>query len=207
MDYDNEPHFGNLITEPDFDLVRQRQDNAYFDLLHVFVDKQHAYWDTSLYRGYLTVRHGDAEFTVAASASPGEPLTSGVRPTCSIPISPLQVEADEREGVDAAQLSLRLPKDIRWSVVYAPQDGIDRSTEATRIATTIHNFDVAALGGRFARTGWPGAILPGNGAAQDCAENDLHWPRKFFAVQRSATDVRLRLRYQQQVVCAGGVFL
>ncbi len=149
IDYDNEAHFGNLITEPDFDLVRQRQDNAYFGLLHVLVNEPHAYWDTSLYRGYLTVRYGRAELTLGRQRIAWGTAHFWSPADVFNPISPLQVEADQREGVDAAQLSMRLPKNLRWSVVYAPQDGIDQSTEATRLATTVYNFDVAAFAGRF----------------------------------------------------------
>jgi len=156
IDYDNEAHFGDLITEPDFDLVRQRQGNEYFDLLHIFVNEAHAYWDTSLYRGYLTVRGGPVELTVGRQRIAWGTARFWSPADVFNPISPLQVEADEREGVDAAQLSVQLPKDFRWSAVYAPQDGINRSTEATRLATTVHNFDVAAFAGRF-RQDWVAA--------------------------------------------------
>jgi hypothetical protein len=149
VEYDNELHFGNLIGEPDFDLVRKRQDAADLDLLHVFLDKRHAYWDTSLYRGYLLVRHGSTEFIAGRQRIAWGTAHFWSPADVFNPISPLQVEDDERQGVDAAQLSLHLPKDLRWSIVYAPQNGLDRSTEAMRLSTTFHNFDVSALGGRF----------------------------------------------------------
>lgn len=161
VDYDNELHFGNLIGEPDFDLVRGRQDAEYLDLLHVFVDKQHAYWDTSLYRGYLTLRHGPAELTAGRQRIAWGTAHFWSPADVFNPISPLQVEEDERQGVDAAQLALQLPKGLRWSVVYAPQDGLDRSTEAARIAATVHNFDVTAMGGHFQKDWLVGADFAG----------------------------------------------
>jgi hypothetical protein len=161
IDYDNEAHFGNLITEPDFDLVRERQNNTYFELLHVAVNEPHVYWDTSLYRGYLRVRNGTIELTVGRQRIAWGTAHFWSPADVFNPISPLQVEADEREGVDAAQLSLRLPKNIRWSVVYAPQDGIDRSSEATRLATNVHNFDVAAFAGRFRQDWMAGGTFAG----------------------------------------------
>lgn len=157
VDYDNELHFGNLIGEPDFELVRDRQDAAYLDLLHVFLDEKHAYWDTSLFRGYLLLRHGNTELTVGRQRIAWGTAHFWSPADVFNPISPLQVEEDERLGVDAAQLSLHLPKDLRWSIVYAPQDGLDRSTEATRISTTVHNIDVSALGGRFQKDWLAGA--------------------------------------------------
>lgn len=161
VDYDNELHFGNLITEQDFDLVRQRQSACYFDLLHIWVDEKHAYWDTSLYRGYLTLRHGTTELTAGRQRIAWGTAHFWSPADVFNPVSPLQIEEDEREGVDAAQLSVRLPANLRWSMVYAPQDGLDRSTEAARIATTIHNFDVAVLGGRFRQDWLAGANFAG----------------------------------------------
>ncbi len=162
LEYDNELHFGNLITEPDFNLIRQRQDASYLDLLHVWLDKKHAYWDTSLYRGYLRLRHSKAELTAGRQRIAWGTAHFWSPTDVFNPISPLQIEADEREGADAAQLAIRLPGETRWSLVYAPQGGLNRSTEATRIARTIHNFDVAAMGGRF-RQDW---MAGGNFAGQ-----------------------------------------
>jgi hypothetical protein len=153
VEYDNEAHFGNLIQEPDFDLVRHRQDGAYFHLLHAIVDEKHAYWDTSLYRGYLTLRRNNTELTLGRQRIAWGTAHFWSPADVFNPISPLQVESDERQGVDAAQLSVQLPQNLRWSLVYAPRDGINRSTEATRLATTVHNFDVSILGGRF-RQDW-----------------------------------------------------
>jgi hypothetical protein len=161
IDYDNEIHFGNLIGKPDFALVRGRQDSLYFDLLHVWTDRRHAYWDTSLYRGYLRVRTDRAELTVGRQRIAWGTAHFWSPADVFNPISPLQVEADERQGVDAAQLSLRLPGTVRWSVVYAPQNGLDRSTEATRLAANIRNFDVAAFAGRFARDWVAGGTFAG----------------------------------------------
>jgi hypothetical protein len=161
VEYDNEVHFGNLITEPDFDLVRQRQDASYLDLLHVAVDEKHAYWDTSLYRGTIAVRHRGAELIAGRQRIAWGTAHFWSPADVFNPISPLQVEEDEREGVDAALLKLSLPANLRWSVVYAPQDGLDRSTEAARISTTVHNFDISALGGRFAQNWLAGADFAG----------------------------------------------
>jgi hypothetical protein len=166
IDYDNQANFGNLITQPDFDFVRNRLDNTYFDLFHIWVNEPHVYWDTSLYRGYLVLRHGGAELTLGRQRIAWGTAHFWSPADVFNPISPLQVEADEREGVDAAQLACRLPHGLRWSLVYAPQDRFNQSTEATRIATTFHNFDVAAFAGRFQRNWVGGATFDGqwNGA-------------------------------------------
>jgi hypothetical protein len=187
VDYDNELHFGNLMTQPDFDLVRHRQGDEYLHLLHVWVNEPHAYWDTSLYRGYLTLRRGPMELTVGRQRIAWGTAHFWSPADVFNPISPLQVEADEREGVDAAQLSLSLPKNIRWSIVYAPQPGIDRSTEAMRIATNVHNFDVGAFAGRFRQDWTAGATFAGQwGGAGLRGELTYTWranPAEFNALR------------------------
>jgi hypothetical protein len=64
IDFDNESQFGNLIDLPDFELVRGRQDAAWLDLRHTYVDRRHVYWDTSLDRGYATLRHKRVALTL-----------------------------------------------------------------------------------------------------------------------------------------------
>ncbi len=161
VDFDNEAHFGNLLGLPDFELVRARQQAAYFDLLHVNVDRQHAYWDTSLYRAYATFRCKGAALTVGRQRI-GWGTARFWSPADSFnPLSPLQIEAQERQGVDAAQLELTLPRNLAWTLVYAPQDGLSRSTMATRLSTNIHNYDVAGFVGRFERDWVAGADFAG----------------------------------------------
>jgi hypothetical protein len=150
VDMDNEAHFGNLIGLPDFELVRARQAPAYFDLLHINADKPHAYWDTSLYRGYVALRSGRATLTVGRQRIAWGTARFWSPADVFNPLSPLQIEAEERQGVDAAQLELSLPQNLTWTLVYAPQAGFNRSSAATRLATTWHNYDVAGFVGRFA---------------------------------------------------------
>jgi hypothetical protein len=155
FDLDNEIHVGNLIGMPDFGLVRARQAGEYFDLLLNPVDEKYFYWDASVYRGEATLRHGSALLTLgrqriawgtARFFSPADVFN---------PLNPLQVEGDVRQGVDAAQLNWYLSGESNLSLVYAPQNGFDRSTSALRLKTTVHNYDVAVFAGRFAED-WMG---------------------------------------------------
>lgn len=161
VDWDNEAHFGNLNALPEFELVRHRQDAAYFDLQHTFVDKEHAYWDTSLYRGYVTVRSERAALTVGRQRIGWGTARFWSPADVFNPISPLQIEAEERQGVDAAQLEWTLPGNLAWTLVYAPQSGFNRSASATRLAATVHDYDVAGFVGRFARNWMAGGEFAG----------------------------------------------
>ena len=161
VDLDNEAHFGNLIGLPDFELVRQRQASAYLDLLHVNVDEPHAYWDTSIYRAFVVLRSGRATLTVGRQRIAWGTARFWSPADVFNPISPLQIEADERQGVDAAQLELSLPKNLTWTLVYSPQDGFNRSAVATRLGTTWHNYDIAGFVGRFGQDWMAGGDFAG----------------------------------------------
>jgi hypothetical protein len=151
IEFDNQAHLGNLISKPDFDLVRWRQDSTYFDLLHRFVDEDHVYWDASLYRGSVTLRNARAALTLGRQRIGWGTARFWSPVDVFNPLSPLQIESEERVGVDAAQLEVNVPGNAVWTLVYAPQDGFNRSTTATRLSTTIHNTDVAGFVGRFER--------------------------------------------------------
>lgn len=149
VDYDNEIHEGNLIGLPDFAIVRDQQNAAWLDLLHVFVNEPNAYWDTSLYRGFVSFRSDSVTLTVGRQRIGWGTARFFSPMDIFNPISPLQVETDEREGVDAALAEFRSYGAFRWNVVYAPQDGFRRSTSAVRLSRTIRNYDFDLAGARF----------------------------------------------------------
>lgn len=149
VDYDNEIHQGNLIGLPDFATVRERQSAAWLPLLYVFVNRPNVYWDTSLYRAYASLHSSAATLTVGRQRI-GWGTAHFFSPMDMFnPISPLQVESGERQGVDAALAELRTPGALRWNLVYAPQDGFRRTTSAIRLSRTIRNYDFDAAVARF----------------------------------------------------------
>ncbi len=185
VDLDNEAHFGNLIGLPDFELVRERQASAYFDLLHVNVDEPHAYWDTSIYRAYAAFRSRHATLTAGRQRIAWGTARFWSPADIFNPLNPLQIEADERQGVDAAQLEVSLPQNLTWTVVYAPQAGFNRSTTATRLATNWHNYDVAGFVARLAREWVAGGDFAGQwGGAGLRGEATYTW--RFNPAERNA---------------------
>jgi hypothetical protein len=150
VDYDNELHAGNLIGLPDFGLIRDRQNAAWLPLKHTIVDEPHFYWDTSLYRGFVSLRSSSTTLTLGRQRIGWGTARFWSPMDMFNPISPLQIEADERQGVDAALVQTRTPGELRWSAVYAPQNGFRRSASAVRLSRTIHNYDFDAVAARFA---------------------------------------------------------
>jgi hypothetical protein len=161
VDYDNEFHEGNLIGLPDFGLVRGRQDAAWLGLRHVFIDRPNFYWDTSLYRGYISLRGDSATLTVGRQRIAWGTAHFFSPMDMFNPISPLQIESEERQGVDAALAEFRSQEQLSWNVVYAPQDGFRRSTSAVRLSRMIHNYDFDAAAARFGQDWTAGGDFSG----------------------------------------------
>jgi hypothetical protein len=161
LDYDNELHAGNLIGQPDFAVVRNRQDAAWLDLQHIFVNRSHVYWDTSVYRGYISLHSGPATLTAGRQRIGWGTARFWSPMDMFNPISPLQIESEERQGVDAALLAFSTPGALRWNVVYAPQHGFRRSTSAVRLSRTIHNYDFDVAAARFGQDWTAGADFAG----------------------------------------------
>ena len=153
LDYDNELHAGDLIALPDFVTVRDRQSGAWLDLRHTIVNEDHVYWDTSLYRGFVSLQKDSATLTLGRQRIGWGTARFWSPMDVFNPISPLQLEADERQGVDAALLQYSSPGALRWNLVYAPQDGFRRSSSALRLGRTIHNSDFDVAAGRLGREG------------------------------------------------------
>ncbi len=161
VDYDNDLHAGNLIALPDFETVRDRQSGAWLDLRHTMVNEHNVYWDTSLYRGYVTFENGSAALTLGRQRIGWGTARFWSPMDVFNPISPLQMEPNERQGVDAALLQYSSPGALRWNLVYAPQDGFRQSSSALRLGRTAHNYDFDVAAGRFGQDWMGGADFAG----------------------------------------------
>lgn len=208
VDYDNEVHEGNLIGLPDFEIVRDPQSAEWLDAQHVLVSEPNAYWDTSLYRGYLSLHSDSAALTVGRQRI-GWGTAHFFSPMDMFnPISPLQVEADERQGVDAALAEFRSPGGLRWNVVYAPQDGFRRSTSAVRLSRTLHNYDFDLAAARFGQDWTTGLDFAGQlrGAGLR-GELTYRWRHPIPGTVPISTHDALRLVIGSDYAYANGLYL
>ena len=208
VDYDNEIHTGNLIGLPDFETVRDRQSDEWLDLLHVFVNRKNTYWDTSLYRGYVSLHNSSTTLTLGRQRI-GWGTARFFSPMDMFnPISPLQIEEDEREGVDGALLAFSSPGALRGSAVYAPQDGFRRSTSAVRLSRTIHNYDFDAAAARFAEDWTAGLDFAGQlGGAGLRGEMTYRWRHPVPGSVPISTHDALRTVIGSDYAFASGLYL
>lgn len=208
VDYDNEVHAGNLTGLPDFAVVRDRQSAAWLDLQHVFVNQSHAYWDTSLYRGYVSLHRGSATLTAGRQRIGWGTARFWSPMDMFNPISPLQIEPEERQGVDAALAAFSSPGALRWNFVYAPQNGFRRSTSALRLSRTIHNYDFDVAAARFGQDWTAGFDFAGQvrGAGLR-GELTYRWRHPDPAFMPISTRDALRLVIGGDYAFASGLYL
>ncbi len=208
VDYDNEIHTGNEMGLPDFETVRGRQDAAWLGLQHAFVDRRNVYWDTSLYRGFVSLRHKRATLTLGRQRIGWGTAHFWSPMDMFNPINPLQIESEERQGVDAAELEFSSPGALRWSAVYAPQDGFRRSTSAVRLSRTIHNYDFDVAAARFGQDWTTGFDFAGQvGGAGLRGELTYRWRRPTPGIIPIATRDALRLTVGGDYAFASGLYL
>jgi hypothetical protein len=159
---DSETHVGNRVSLPDFAAIRSAGETTWLQLQGALVDETHVYSDLSLYRGLVVVRSASMTLTVGRQRIAWGAARFWSPADVFNPISPLQIEADVRQGVDAVQLEWA-PVGSAWrsSAVYAPQKTWGRSTTAFRVGRTVAGWDVSSFGGRFGRDWLVGADASG----------------------------------------------
>lgn len=176
VDYDNEFHFGNLIPEPEFGLTRRRQEPAWWDLHHVILDRDHAYWDTSLYRAYASFRSSTTTLTVGRQRIGWGTARFWSPADVFNPLNPLQIEAQERQGVDGAYFEWDVASNLTWSTAVLPQNRWAEGTVATRASTHVSGFDLAGFVGQFEEDWSAGGEIAGQvGGAGVRGEVTYRW--------------------------------
>ncbi len=149
--YDNEIVLGSVLNTAEFKAAKQINEGNYFDLSSTVLDTGSAYWRHLIYRGYARYERG--VLTVTAGRQRVALGTGRIwNPEDLLnPVSPLQIERDERTGTDAVDVELSTGPLSGASVVYAP--GKDSSHESffVKQRVNVNGYDLSALVGDFRR--------------------------------------------------------
>ncbi len=148
--YDNEIQFGNYLDTAQFRMLAERDDPRYWTLQGNTLDRGDVYGTHELYRGTLKfesqltdIRIGRQQINWATAAiwNPMDRFN---------PLNPLQLERDERQGVDAVLVDVN-PDDLsRLSAAYAPQHNAADSAAAVRYKSNLGLMDWSVMAGEFA---------------------------------------------------------
>lgn len=147
----------------DFDLVRQKNQRrqAFWDADHASIDDDHLYLRHAVYRATVTYDRAPLKATVGK-----QKLDWGrsrfFSPTDLFnPISPLDLEQEERIGVDAVSAEWAVDPQTTASGVYAPRQSVDDTKLGVRLYRGLGVWDLFVLAGTFEKDEVAGATLDG----------------------------------------------
>lgn len=149
--FDQEAIIGDFAKTSSFDAIRNRDQKSlvFLDGDKAYTDKEHIYAKYSLYRAYLEYYDPNLQ------ASAGKQLIDWGR--CRFfspmdlfnPISPLQIEREERIGVDALNFDVALTSLSSFNLVFSPQRKAENSSLGSRLYYRMENFDLFFAAGEF----------------------------------------------------------
>ena len=149
IQYDHEVFLGSFLKTEMFNIQINQEPDTYLDLENAYLDHSRFFARHRLYRGYLTFYLPYADLTIGRQRIAWG-TTRFWNPTDSLnPFNPIQLEREERTGVDALLTDVSLGALSKLSLVYAPQDSREESSLAVRMRTNTSGFDLSAMGGFF----------------------------------------------------------
>lgn len=163
---DNEFLIGTLIDTQDFQDAKEFRTNTRWDLDNLVADNDDLVWRANVYRAYLQL-----DFAQANVVAGRQRIAWGTgriwNPTDLFnPISPLQIERSQREGVDGLSAEYFLGTLTSINLVYALGETSEQNSLALRAGTNVGGYDVGIMGGSFRSDSVIGFDFGGNiGAA------------------------------------------
>lgn len=164
IDYDQEAHFGSFVHTGDFRLSRKMsEDRQFLDLSHTLADGTGAYYLHRLYRASAKYTSERFDMEIGRQQIPwgrGHFFT----PTDVFnPFNPTQIELEERDGVDAVNLTGRLGGGLDGEFIYTPRGRrLHPQRIMGRLSKDIQGYEVGVLGGRYWRDHIVGLDFEGN---------------------------------------------
>jgi len=148
--YDHEIQVGRYLETLQFRQLVEMDDPRYWEWQGNSLDRKDVYGSHQLYRGTVKYRGDNVDVRVGrqqinwATALIWNPLD------LFNPLSPLQLERDERTGVDAVLLDISTQDLSRWSFVYAPMRDASDASGAVRFKSNAYALDWSIMTGKFA---------------------------------------------------------
>lgn len=149
--WDNEIILNDFSNTPDFDLIRNKNQKqlAFWDADDAYMDKKHIYGRTSLYRAYLKYDDPSLQVVIGKQKVDWGRCRFWSPIDLFNPVNPLDIERDERLGVDAANAEFSLGRSSNLNLVYAPRKTFDESSLGAKLFHPLGNYDIFLIGGEF----------------------------------------------------------
>ncbi len=148
IQYDNEIFFGNYLDTREFSsLLKNRQPDTWLDLDSRYVDNKNIYGSHRLYRAYVDLALPEVDLRLGRQRIAWGTAMLWNPMDILNPFNPIQLERQERQGIDAALMDWGYSALSRVSLVYAKQQsGV---SSAVRWRSNQNGFDLSVMAGRF----------------------------------------------------------
>ena len=149
IEYDNELLLGDYIDTQQFSTQKRQTSTGYIDLEDEYLDQSDIYARHLLYRAYISYTMNDISLRLGRQRIAwGTALLWNPMDILN-PLNPIQLEREERPGVDALLMDWDYNALSRLSLVAARHDEGEESSYAVRWRSHLGQFDFALMSGQF----------------------------------------------------------
>ncbi len=148
---DNEFLFHDFYNASDFDIIRQKNQKnlAFIDGDYVSRDKKHAYIRHSIYRVYLKYKKDNLCLILGKQNIDFSRMRFFGPLDLFNPTSPLELEQDEKIGVDALNLEYFLNHFSSLNIILAPYKTLEKTKFGIRFIGKLNDYDLTVVLGEF----------------------------------------------------------
>lgn len=147
IQYDNEIFFGDYLDTNQFGFQKSFESDTEWDLDNTYVDNSDLYGKHRLYRAFLTATISNAEIRIGRQRIAWGTATMWNPMDILNPFNPVQLERQERQGIDAILMDMNYGALSRVSAVYAKQRTGD--SRAVRWRSNYSGTDLSLMLGEF----------------------------------------------------------
>ncbi|MFH0764077.1 MAG: hypothetical protein V1927_03660 [Candidatus Omnitrophota bacterium] len=141
---DNDFLLNDYSTSPDFNVVREynQRELAFWDTHNVLVNKRDLFWTESFYRAYIQYDTPLVKCVIGKQNIDWDRMRFYHPFDLFNPVSPLQIEKDEKMGVDAVNIELRAQPFMSYNFIYAPDRSGGLESYGLRFASKVRDYDI-----------------------------------------------------------------
>ncbi len=147
--YDNEVTVGSILKKDEFIIAKDKKDKTLFDLNAQPIDTSEILWRHLLYRIYFRYFREPFNLTVGRQRISWGQARIWNPTDLFNPVSPLQIEGDQRLGVDAVSFEYSFGALSSLNLVYAPGDDQLKSSKGLRLRSNLKGYDMSVIFGEF----------------------------------------------------------
>jgi len=163
LSYDNDLTLHDFGHTPEFELLRQNNQKnlAFLDADKKISEQKHLYWKHSLYRGYIKYQDPRLHWTLGKQAVDWSRMRLYHPLDLFNPISPLDIEKDEKIGVDALNIDFYPQNFATISAIYVMGKTDEKNGFGLRASKKIKDYDYALIAAEYKKDMILGANFDG----------------------------------------------